>query len=240
MTDIDELTKRVNDLVGEIDHFAKARHTYTFSHDDGNDGDYEDVSNPSFSAEEDSDNGNDDEEEDDNNTDLGKASINAVLRTNSTADRPGALKHSDQTQPRHKFEALVSKIVNEQGIPKSQAMAYARQQYPDVYRSYQQLTNGNGTTVKRAPVTFEDLVGEQMAKGCNYEVAAQRVMQLHGAAALHNRAFSKRVGRAENAEDELLKSAQDLWLDGDTADRCDALRKARLDNPRLFKALQDC
>jgi hypothetical protein len=76
-----------------------------------------------------------------------------------------------------------------------------------------------------------------MAKGCNYNTAAGRVMNLWGSNALHYRSISKSTARAEEAELALLKQANEVWLDGDAADRCDALRKARLDNPRIYRVL---
>jgi hypothetical protein len=225
---IERLAKQVDNLVAEIDAVAKAKHTYTFSHstDDGNDGEI-DASDPSLD-DADAENSDDDEED---GEDVSKASINAVLRENDTDNRPGTLKHSDHTQPRHKFEALVSKIVNDQGIPRSQAMAYARQQYPDVYRSYQEFTNGNSaTTAKRAP----DLVEIEMRKGVTREVAQQRVAQLYG-----YRAFDtpdRLSKRADDAEYDLIAKANEVWADSGLS-RCEALRETRLANPRLHKVL---
>jgi hypothetical protein len=210
--------------IGGIDEHSDAS---SLHHDDGNDGDgdYEDVSNPSTSAADDSDDdGNDDEDDG-----VSKASINAVLRERDTDYRPGALKHSDHIQPRHKFEALVTHVANTHGIPKSQAMEYARKQYPDVYRSFQRFTNSEATA-KREP----DLVEAEMMKGCNREVAMQRVAQLHGFRAFDQPShFNK---RAEDAEYALIKQANEVWADSDLS-RCEALREARLDNPRLYRVL---
>jgi len=58
--------------------------------------------------------------------------------------------------------------------------------------------------------SFEQAVAEEMARGCNEIVAGQRVMQAHGYS-LEAEAHSP---------------------------RCEALRKCRLANPRMFKALQ--
>jgi hypothetical protein len=56
MTDIiDQLAKRVNDLVSEIESVAKARHRVTVEHFDG------DESNPSLDATDDAENSDDDE-----------------------------------------------------------------------------------------------------------------------------------------------------------------------------------
>jgi hypothetical protein len=233
MTNIDELAKRVSDLVAEIDDtVAKAKHTYTFSHDDG--GDEIDASDPS-TDDTDAEN-SDDDEEDDYNTDLGKAATASAydLAANSDTDRPGSLKHSSHPPNRHKFEALTDKIRNEEGIPKSEAMAQARMRFPDVYRSYQRHTNAVESTFKRAPTTFEDLVNAEMKKGVNREIAGQRVLQAHGSNALRNRAINK---RAADIADTFGAVAEDIW--GNSAlDRCEALREARKARPLLFKALQ--
>jgi hypothetical protein len=169
---------------------------------------------------------------------LEKATINAALLSNDRTQRPGELPVSDHFKQRHKFEALTDKIKNEEGVPKSQALSLARVRYPEIYNHY--VGSGAGKYFKRGPTTFEDLVNVEMAKGCNYEIAAQRVMQLHGANALHYRTINKRAARAEDAEGELIKRADDIWCDDPGMDRCEALRKARQENPRLFKALQDC
>jgi hypothetical protein len=99
-------------LIDSLTKMLKARHRVTVEHDDT---DYQDVSNPAASdTENNSDNdGEDDEEEDD---DLQKSSINEVLRTHSDQNRPGSLsesKHPSSSNARHKFEALVNQIKNE-------------------------------------------------------------------------------------------------------------------------------
>jgi hypothetical protein len=225
MSNIDELTKKVSDLVAEIDALAKAKHVYTFSHDDGVD-DEIDASDPS-SEDTDAEN-SDDDEEDGDNTDLGKATINAAVMRNDPTYRPGALKESSHSQSTHKFEALVSKIVNEHGIPASQAQAYVRVNYPEVYHSYQQFSSD--TTAKRAP----DLVEMEMRKGVTREVAQQRVAQLYG-----YRAFDtpdRLNKRADDAEYDLIAKANEVWADSDLS-RCEALRETRLANPRLHRVL---
>jgi hypothetical protein len=250
MTDaeIDALSDRVDALVEKINReIVKAEHTYTFSHDDGVDGEI-DASASSLDATDDDENSDhadddnelpddDEDEEDDGNTNLGKASINEVLRTHSPADRPGALKTSTHTQPRHKFEALVDKIKNDQGIPRSQAMAMARMQFPDVYASYQDHTNGNGngSTFKRAPATYEQMVEAEMRKGCNREIAGQRIAQLHGF-----RAFDQ-PSRITKRRDGLLYTFQkrvDQIMYQDGVDAAEATRRARMEDPRLFSAMQ--
>jgi hypothetical protein len=55
-----------------------------------------------------------------------------------------------------------------------------------------------------------------------------------GSAALRYRALSKRAADLANTFDA---AAEDIWINSDS-DRCEALRKARLAHPKLYKALQ--
>jgi hypothetical protein len=177
-----------------------------------------------------------DDEEDDGV--IEKASINEYLRENSSANRPGSLEHSSHTSSsnqRHKFEALALKIKNDRGVPASEAMAQARKEYPDTYRDYQRW---QGTLGKRAPTTFEDYVNAEMAKGCSYEVAAQRVAQLRGFPALDHRSMAKSEATAIVAEDALMKAAQEVWESEPAASRTDALRRARQAHPGLYRRMQ--
>jgi hypothetical protein len=238
---IDRLTAQLDALVSKIDRtldadLAKRKQTFHLEHDDGNgDGDYQDVSNPSASAADNSDDGYDeyDDEEDDT---IEKATINAAVMRNDPSHRPGDLatsSHTSSSNVRHKFVALTEKLANDHGIPKSQAMALARTQYPDVYAHYV----GSAGYSKRAPVTFEDYVNAEMAKGCSYEVAAQRVAQLRGFPALDHRNMAKSEATAIIAEDKLMKAAQEVW-ENSGLDRCGSLREARKSNPALYRRMQ--
>jgi hypothetical protein len=257
---IDALEREVDGLIRKLDAaiaikpraaLDKARHrkeTHTIEHSDDADswsGDG-DASNPSLSAtsndeadddEEnglDNDNGADEDEDDDT---VAKASVNRFVARNDAAHRPGALSSSKHPANRHKFEAMVDRITADQDIPKSQAMAVARAQFPDVYRSYQRHITGSAVN-KSAP-TFEDLVSAEMAtKGINAEVAGQRVAQAHGFPALHHRSMTKRAAVVDYAENELVRKANALWNDDPGLSTTEALRKSRLANPALYRALR--
>jgi hypothetical protein len=81
--------------------------------------------------------------------------------------------------------------------------------------------------------TWEDLVGSEMRKGCNAEVAAQRVAQQHGFPALHNR----RIAKAEATADDFQKEAE-FVAERDGISRTAALRKLRLENPHYFAQMR--
>jgi hypothetical protein len=237
---IDELAKQMDSLAAQIDKelgstLLKANHR---EHDDGP---YADLPDPPSDCSDNTDDDYfcgdlDDEDDEDDEDEVQKASQTDLINRNDSGNRPGALATSDHRQRRHKFEALVDKVQNEEGLPRSEAMAAARQRFPQVYRSYQAHTAGTNNIGKSAPpATFDDLVNEQMAKGCNYEVAAQRVMQAHGSNALRARPLAK---RAHDLDDQFHKRAQDIWQADESLSRCESLRKARLSNKKLFEALQ--
>jgi hypothetical protein len=238
-TDLDQLTKRLDDVVREID--KQLRHRVTIeSHDGDDDGSEIDASDPTTS--DDGDNPGDyDDELDDGDEDVedefDKATINAAQMRNDPTNRPGDLATSDHpssSNSRHKFETMTEKISNDKGIPKSEAMGLARQQYPELYRNYV----GSADYLKAAPGSFEALVSEELAKGCStYEQAAQRVVQQFGFRALDRRDMTKREATSVLAEDELLKRAGTLLEDGSVGSRTDALRAARQAHPTLYKRM---
>jgi hypothetical protein len=247
---LNRLQAEVDDLIAKIDQEVTKGHRITIETDthngDDDDGYGDGDSNTSLASSEsdDDDNGNgndngndvDDEEDDD---DVSKALDGTDSNTyyenvHSAANRPGALKTSTHSQPRHKFEALVSHIANDQGCPKSEAMAIARQHYPDVYRSYQRHTS-NSDTSKRAPSSFEDLVNAEMAKGCNREIAGQRVAQLHGFRAFDN--GSRITKRRGDLLYEFQKRVDEIMYK-DGVDATEATRRARMEDPALFRAMQ--
>jgi hypothetical protein len=165
----------------------------------------------------------------------GSDSETYYVTENSSEDRPGALKTSSHSQPRHKFEALVDHIRNDQGITRSEAMSQARMNFPDVYRSYQGHTS-NSDTNKRAPQTFENYVQAEMRKGVTREVAGQRIAQAHGFNAFNNDAGAINK-RAWDLGAEFSKRAEDVYGNS-VLSRTEALRATRLANPSLYRKMQ--
>ena len=85
---------------------------------------------------------------------------------------------------------------------------------------------------KSAPTSYEDLVGEQIAKGCSYELAQQRVAQAHGF-----RAMDTRIMKSSNLAPRFNRIAKSI-ADELGCELTEACQIARLENPTLFKALQ--
>jgi hypothetical protein len=266
MTDIDRLTDEVNAVIAKITALAKQKHTYTFSHDDGNDngddgnGDYgydDGNSNPSMSADNDDNgngngNGNGDDEPDDDLEKLQKLGrsdqprypldsshaglhypeddLTEALYHNDEDERPGDLQTTDHQTYTHHFQRAVDNVSRTEGCDRQEAMRRLRARYPGV------ADHGNIPVSKRAPGLVNSLVEAEMRKGCNAEIAAQRVAQAHGFRAFDNDAdlINK---RAWDLGSEFQKRAEYVY--GNSAmDRCESLRATRLANPALFKRLQ--
>jgi hypothetical protein len=202
--EIDKLSDEVEATLAKLDAaLGKVKHKVTV---ESADDEFDDPANPSLQSE----NGDgdsdleEDEDEEDTSKRLRKASNTYHQNTNDGSNRPGSLSSSTHKPNRHKFEAMAEKIANEEGIPKSEATRQARLRFPDVYAAYQRHA-ANGVA-KSAPADFETLVSAEMQKGCNYEVGAQRVMQMYGSAALRNSAITK---RADFVEDRFTDFADD-------------------------------
>jgi hypothetical protein len=258
MTDIDALTRRLDNIVKSIDaaldaEVRKRKQSFHLTHDDGvDDGKEINASDPT--ADDDGDNPGDsydnelgdamdDEEDDDGISKLGvsgaappryhQEETARYAQENDSTHRPGSLETSDHpssNHARHRFLALVAAIKNEHGIPATQAMAYARQKDPTGYLAFQ------GRSVTKSA---RSLLQQEMAKGVTEEIAKQRLVNLYGAAALdeQNRSMSKAEATAVTAENELLKRAGALWEDDPALSRTDALRKARQDHPSLYRRM---
>ena len=148
----------------------------------------------------------------------------------------------------HEFDAKVAFVMDRDAVSKNEAMATARREYPDVYQDYQQFnasTPTNEQATRRgnykigkstSPITYEDLVSDEMRKGCNMEVASQRVMQQHGSAALRHRFLAIEKNYIPIGA-QLTEAAEAIMLEEDCS-RTEALRKARLQNPSMYKALR--
>ena len=131
MTDLEKLEK----IEAEVDAMVKRIQRFHLEHDDGVAGDdHGKEDQPTYSygdleaARNGNSNGDGDPEEDDDEEDkrLRKAFNTNLISRHDEANRPGSLPSTTHPQSRHKFEALANKIRNENGIPKSAALARAR------------------------------------------------------------------------------------------------------------------
>jgi hypothetical protein len=248
---LDELVRKIDQSLLDADLLNKRKQSFHLTHDDGVDdgdggnggdgGSYPDTWSEHADASADGNNvdlaDGEDDGDGDVEDDFDKRSVNEYLRENDEDNRPGALDHSSHvssSNSRHKFEALALKVKNDNGIPMSAALAQARMQFPEVFADFQRWRGVNGIG-KRAPASFESLVQQEMAKGLNKECAMQRVAQAHGFRAFDRRSMTKREAVSALSENELMRKAEDLFQDGYS--RTEALRQARQNNPRLYRAL---
>jgi hypothetical protein len=220
-SDLQELEREVDDIVAKIDSIlGKRTKRSTFQHGDSTRGDIN-ASNPSLNASDNADGHenndieDDDEEEDD---DIGKL-IPTTTRPRST-----------------EFDKRVEFIRDRDGTSKTEAMGRAREEFPDDYQRHQRSHSDDSISAqaKSAPVTFEDLVAIEMRKGCNENVAAQRVVTMYGGAVLRDR-LSKSAAEINDTFADVVEGI----FDAEGCSRTEALRKARLSSPLLFKALQN-
>jgi hypothetical protein len=256
MVDLDKVTAEVEAVVQKLEALAKQKHTYSFSHetDDGNGGgDYGDGdSNPSqYASEADNGNNGDDEPDEDDLEKLRKLGrsdreprypldhshaglhypeddLTDAIYHNDEDERPGDLQTTDHQTYTYHVQRAVDNVSRTEGCDRQEAMRRLRARYPAV------ADHGNVPVAKRAPGLVNDLVAAEMAKGLNYECAAQRVAQLHGFPGFQQDAdiINKRAWDAE-----FTKRAEDIYGNS-TLDRCEALRATRLANPNLYKRMQ--
>jgi hypothetical protein len=161
---------------------------------------------------------------------------------------PTGVASATGARTRTKFDALVEHVRGRDNVSRSEAMTRARQEFPRAFQSHLEhhasldTTSAKLSRHERNPVgkraggpTFEELVSAEMAKGCNFEIAGQRVCQMHGFRAMDNRSSlaksSERI--ADRWEAAVYKLADDYDISLDEA--CRELRKR---DPALFRALQ--
>jgi hypothetical protein len=154
----------------------------------------------------------------------------------STTDAVGG------TETRHKFTDKVDRIAQDEKVGRNEAMTRARIRHPQLYSSFQSHTAAQSTkdqaatrgfdrAIGKRGDSYEMLVSEHMAKGCNMETASQRVAQLYGYDATRNTMYKGEsvVQAFESKVNALIRKG----YDGETA--CRIVRQAE---PTLFKALQ--
>jgi hypothetical protein len=215
-------------------------------------------------AADDGDNGDDDEDDDDDDDGSMDKLLRKAWHERSTSGAPTRMRGqhvrvqtpetyrlSAEVQPqgtgkRHRFESRVDHIQHRDGISKHLAMSRARVEHPVAYTDYQDhlarrstsqqhMVRGHNLIAKSAAsTTYEDLVSEQIAKGCSPELAAQRVVNLHGYRALDTRMFTE---TAEDITKRFQREVEKIMYE-DGCDATEATRLARIENPTLFKALQ--
>jgi hypothetical protein len=235
--DLDALDAQLAELNKVLDHKLKQD-----GDDDGNgNGDYDDqldaMAHDSGSDDDNNDNGDDDDDDDGialSTTNNRKRMLNPGRPLHYQPDLEKAYgDNASSGSPlpvTHRWEALVQNLAAEHGVPLSTASVMARKQYPRLWVSYQQSgLQGNASS------SHQQLVATEMAKGLSREIAEQRVMHAHGSAPLDlNKCADSPVVRFMRTVDTIMKRQRQPRLT-----RVEAMRKARLTNPRLFGRYQN-
>jgi hypothetical protein len=147
---------------------------------------------------------------------------------------------------RHRFISRAEHIRRRDGVSRAESLTRGRQEFPETYTDYQDHLSRRSTSrqhmvrgwnkVGKAAPSFESLVNEQLAKGCpNYEVAAQRVLTLHGADAWRNRSGINKA--AADLTERFQKRVDALIDEGYSGtEACQIVRQQ--DNGLMYKVLQ--
>ena len=153
-----------------------------------------------------------------------------AMNQNRQREQPEISRHAGG---RTRFDDHVDHVKGRDGCSHLEAMSRARREKPGLFRASQGYSNG--PVSKHAPPTWESLVQAEMAKGCNAEIAGQRVLQREGSAALRSTSpFAK--SEETTCAARLQKRAEEISFDTG-CDMTVALRKARLERPWLVQAM---
>jgi hypothetical protein len=142
------------------------------------------------------------------------------------------------------FDQKVDEVMARDGTSRHIAMATARNEFPREFTAHQNsLSEGptrnqharrsSGQATKSAPTYYEDLVAEQMAKGCSMEMAKVRVALLHGYDAQRMPSLMRKGADLGERFQRIVKR---LAFENDISME-DATRLARHRNPHLYKAM---
>jgi len=202
----------------------------------------------------DDDSNNGDDEDDENDGD------NDDDENEDDWSEAGNRKGISKLFKRHKFEALVDWLATENNISRTDAASRARKDYPDVFASYQndyrrpgarpgaldylqqpvsprsreQLDTGGGRLTKSLP-SYDALVQAEIRKGCNYDVAMQRVSLMHPEVnASHIQKISKGAGSVGD-----YMAAVDKYMQNHGCERTVAMREIRKRMPATFAKYQN-
>jgi hypothetical protein len=207
----------------------------------------------------------DDEDDDDNSNNVRKWSDSYTIpgyggtpspaQPESTLEGPrqkadtyntGITPVSGQPPLRTKWDSRVDMIMQRDQVARSVTMTRARTEFPKDYQTYQTLTTELPTNEqhmtrrpiganKRAPTCYEDLVSEQMLRGCNMEMAKVRVAQLYGYDAQRN--YPGMVRKGADLSERFAKIVKSIHASEDVSLE-EATRLARHRNQALYRALQ--
>lgn len=145
----------------------------------------------------------------------------------------------------HRFDDLIDQVHARDGGSRAAALVAARLENPDTFLSYQKFkassttqqqaarSANSGQVGKLAPETHEQAVSGLIAKGFARRLAGSVACNLYGN--LPSEFISKGADIARSWQDAVFEIAK---RDGLADNLCEAARRARKEQPRLFKAYQ--
>jgi hypothetical protein len=132
---------------------------------------------------------------------------------------------NEPTGPTHRFEAMVAEVARRDNVPLAEAARRARRQYPTLYADY--IASGEGVAK-----SYDQLVRDEIRKGCSAAVAAAKVAYAHPHAARETMA-KRDSGVAE------FMTVVDTIMKHDGVSRGVAMGRARRENPAAFGRYQN-
>jgi len=113
------------------------------------------------------------------------------------------MKRNESTrpaQPKSAFDQAVETISKQEGISKTEAMAKVRRTQPAMFDEFQKAAPPRGSA------RFKKLVQEDMARGCTYEVAAQRAIQKGAARIEEDGSVTDNCPAAETVQTRMMRN----------------------------------
>jgi alpha-glutamyl/putrescinyl thymine pyrophosphorylase clade 1 len=139
---------------------------------------------------------------------------------------------ADQPQkapaPKHRFESMVAMIAQRDNVPLRVAATRARREFPTLYDDYQASVG-----VKK---TYEQLIGDEIRKGCSDRVARQRIAALYPAAARESR---ESIAKSESGGVAEFMARVSEIMERDGVSRLTAMGRARKVHPDEFAKYQN-
>jgi hypothetical protein len=124
----------------------------------------------------------------------------------------------------HRFEAMVDEIARRDGVSKTEATRRARKEFPTLFADYQA-----SAAVSKS---YGQLIRDEIQKGCNAVVAAQRVAVAYPALARQT------LAKRESGVAEFMMCVSEIKK-RDGVSRVEAMTRARQENPTAFERFQN-
>jgi hypothetical protein len=156
--------------------------------------------------------------------------INDKSRWGASADDPASTLRDTppgkgEAKP-HRFEAMVDMIAERDGVSKPVAAGRARKEFPDLFDDYR-----NSVGVAKSS-SYDQLVDNEIQKGCSVVVARQRVAYAHPELARES------LAKSENGVAEFMTRVSEIKK-RDGCSRVEAMIRARREHPAAYARFEN-